>query len=283
MASDSVSAGRLLVVATPIGNLEDLSPRAANSLRQADRILAEDTRRTRRLLSHLGIEGKPLARLDAEIESRGVTSFVQAMQDGAVIALVSDAGTPVISDPGASLIEAAAAAGVAVTPIPGPSAVTAALAASGFAGERFRFMGFLPRSGARRRQVIAELVDTPETTVLFEAPTRIADTLKDLAKAMPDRPAMVARELSKIHEELIRGTLAELRRKDRQWRGEITLVLGPGSERKTKYDAAAIDQRIDQFLGDGLRAKDVSKALALESGWSASDIYARISVRKKKR
>jgi 16S rRNA (cytidine1402-2'-O)-methyltransferase len=274
-------AGRLLIVATPIGNLEDLSPRVVESLRAADRILAEDTRRTRQLLTHLGITQKRLVRLDAEMEARGVASFVSALAAGETIALVSDAGTPNVSDPGATLVRAAAAQAIVVTPIPGPSAVTAALAASGFGGARFRFVGFLPRGGSERQQALRVVAETPEPTVLFEAPTRLMSTLSDLARVMPAREAVVARELSKLHEELVRGTLAELAAAERDWRGEITVVLGEAPQESVKLGADELDARIARALAEGLRSKDAAKALSLESGWSARDIYARISAKKK--
>lgn len=277
--------GSLLVVATPIGNLDDLSPRAAEALRRADRILAEDTRRTRQLLSHLGIGKKTVERLDAEVESRGCARFVERLAAGETLVLVSDAGAPVLSDPGASLVWQAGEAGHAVVPIPGPSAVTAALMASGMSAERFRFFGFLPRSGTRRRQVLAELRDTPETVVFFEAPSRMAATLEQLATIAPGRAMVVARELSKVHEELVRGTVEQIHAREggRRWQGELTVVVGPrlaGAPRE-RLDEQKLDARIDELLASGMRAKDVAKALALDSGWKSRAIYARITQRKK--
>jgi 16S rRNA (cytidine1402-2'-O)-methyltransferase len=281
------SGGRLVVVATPIGNLEDLSPRAAEALRRADRVLAEDTRRTRQLLSHLGIEGKPVDRLDAEIESRGVDRFLRRLEAGEQVVLVSDAGAPVVSDPGTALIAAAAASGHVVVPIPGPSAVTAALMASGESGERFRFFGFLPRTGTRRRDVLAELRDTPETVVFFESPSRMAATLSDLATLVPARRIVIARELSKIHEEILRGGVKAVAasQASREWKGELTVVLGPRPEGRAveRLDEETLDARIDELIATGMRAKDVAKALALDSGWKSRSIYMRISERKAKR
>lgn len=272
---------KLYVVATPIGHLEDLSPRAARCLEEADVVLAEDTRRARTLLSHLGIAGKRVERLDAEKEARGVAAWIT--DDDRVLALISDAGAPAVSDPGAALVRAAAERGHAVVPVPGPSAVTTALMAAGFSGERFRFFGFLPRKGTARREALAEIRDTREPCVLFEAPKRIAATLADLAALMPDRAAVVARELTKLHEEFLRGPLSLLASEDRSWRGEITLVLGPGGAPATKMTAEELDARIDELLSEGRRAKEASQELALVSGWTARDVYARINARKERR
>jgi 16S rRNA (cytidine1402-2'-O)-methyltransferase len=276
--SSLTARGCLTLVATPIGNLDDLSPRAAEALRAADRVLAEDTRRARNLLSHLGISGKAVDRLDAEVESRGVQRWLALLADGQSLAMVSDAGTPVVSDPGATLVRAAAAQGSQITALPGPSAVTTAIAASGFAGDRFRFFGFLPRSGSERRQLVALVHDTEETVALFESPQRIAKTLAELAVLMPEREAVVARELSKLHEELVRGTVQELveREAGREWRGEITLVLAPARRRQARMDEATLDAHIGRMRGEGMRAKEISKALSLNSGWTARDIYQRM-------
>jgi 16S rRNA (cytidine1402-2'-O)-methyltransferase len=263
--------------------LDDLSPRAARYLAEADRIVAEDTRRARTLLSHLGIEGKPLERLDAQVEARGVDKWLERLEAGERIALVSDAGTPGVSDPGATLVRRAAERGVAITPLPGASAVLAALSVSGFAGDRFRFIGFLPRAGRERRDALELLAATEETALLFEAPSRMTETLQTLARAMPDRDAMIAREITKLHEELLRGTLSELaeREHERAWRGEITVALGPhAAGPREPLDATELDVRIDAVLAQGRRAKDVAKALSLETGWSARSIYERISARR---
>jgi len=182
--------GRLLVVATPIGNLGDVSRRAAESLASCDRVAAEDTRRTRQLLSHLGVVGKPVDALHAHSSDRDVARMVSCLEAGETIALVTDAGTPAVSDPGDALVKAAIRAGVPVVPIPGPSAVLAALVTSGLgSGGGFRFLGFLPREGAARREAIAKVCETPEPVILFESPERTSATLTELADAMPDRAA----------------------------------------------------------------------------------------------
>jgi 16S rRNA (cytidine1402-2'-O)-methyltransferase len=274
--------GALFVVATPIGNLRDITLRAIDTLREADRVLAEDTRRTRALLSHLGIAGKPIDRLDAHAEDADIPRVLARLSAGERIALVTDAGTPVVSDPGARLIRAAAAQGARVVPIPGPSAVMAAVSLSGLLTAGFRFVGFLPRSGPERREAVARIAETPEAVVLFESPQRCAATLMDLAQVMPGREAVVARELTKVHEEAVRGTLASLAAlEEREWKGEVTLVLGSQAEvAPPRLSAEEIDARIDAELSAGRRAKDISEALSLETGLPRREIYARVIARR---
>jgi 16S rRNA (cytidine1402-2'-O)-methyltransferase len=278
--------GTLFVVATPIGNLGDVSARAVETLRACDRILAEDTRRTRQLLSHLGIAGKPLDRLDAHAGEAEIARAVDRLAGGESAALVTDAGTPGVSDPGERLVDAAIAAGVRVVAIPGPSAVLAALVGSGLAGEgRFRFVGFLPRDGTARRDGIALVCATPEPVVLFEAANRAQATLRDLADATPERPACVARELTKLHEEYVRGTCAELAADDREWLGEIAVVLGPHApeSREARVDDAALDARIAAALGNGEHARTIADKLAAWSGRPRRDVYQRVVERKGRR
>lgn len=283
MTASLPSEAVLYVVATPIGNLGDITLRAIDTLRAVDRVVAEDTRRTRALLSHLGIEGKPLGRLDESASPYEIARVVEALVAGKSVALVTDAGTPVVSDPGVALVAAAAEAGVRVIPIPGASAVMAALAVAGLGGGGFRFVGFLPRTGEPRRVAIAGLLEAPECVVLFESPLRTAATLVDLAQAMPSRRAVVGRELTKLHEELLRGSLKELAAlaADREWLGEVTVVLGPyevGSAEGPSDEA--IDARIDRMLAEGRRAKDIAEALAVETGKPRRDLYARVIGRK---
>ncbi len=274
-------SGTLYVVATPIGNLGDITLRAVSTLRDADRIVAEDTRRSRALLSHLGISGKPVDRLDASASASTIERVVEGLRSGERVALVTDAGTPVVSDPGTALVAAAVAAEVAIVPIPGPSAVTTAIAAAGLVTGGFRFVGFLPRSGEARREAIDLVRKTPESVVLFEAPQRCAATLADLARSTPTRQAVIARELTKLHEELTRGTLADLATKEREWLGEVTLVLGPLAPEATAGPTdEAIDARIDAELGKGRRAKEVAEDVALETGRPRREIYARIIARR---
>jgi 16S rRNA (cytidine1402-2'-O)-methyltransferase len=279
-------AGVLFVVSTPIGNLGDVTARALETLRACDRIVAEDTRRTRQLLSHFAIAGKPVDRLDAHATEDDVRRVLDRLARGETVALATDAGTPGVSDPGAALTRAAIAAGVRVVPIPGPSAALAALVASGLAGDAgFRFVGFLPRDGSARSEALATIAGTPEVVILFEAPGRVRGTLRDLADATPDRTACVARELTKVHEELTRGTCAELARDEREWLGEIVLVLGPHApaEREARVDDDALDARIDEALAQGLHARTVADRLAAWSGRPKRSVYERVVARRGRR
>ena len=278
--------GVLYVVATPIGNLGDMTVRASETLRECDRVLAEDTRRSRQLLAHLGIAGKPVDRFDAHATAADAQRAVDRLENGESVALVTDAGTPGVSDPGERLVEAAIAAGIPVVPIPGPSAVLSALVGSGLAGDgRFRFVGFLPRDGTARREAIATVSATPEPVVMFEAPSRTRATLTDLADATPGRSACVARELTKVHEEYVRGLLAELAADERPWQGEIVLVLGAHApeSREAAVDEVALDARIDEALARGEHARSISDWLAAWSGRPRRAVYERVVSRKARR
>jgi 16S rRNA (cytidine1402-2'-O)-methyltransferase len=237
--------GTLYVVATPIGNLEDLTPRAARVLREAALVVAEDTRVTAKLLAHLGAR-KRLLSCWRENEAARIPEVLQALGAGSDVALCTDAGSPGLSDPGMEVVAAAHAAGHRVVPVPGPSAVVAALSVSGFPASTFRFLGFLPRKGRERRGRLAEIATAPEPVVLFEAPGRLPQTLADLEAACgAGRRALLAREISKLHEELAVGTLAELRaRVRREVRGEVTLVLGPALPTATEVGDDAILQAL---------------------------------------
>ena len=276
---DDVQAGEriglLQVVATPIGNLGDLTRRAVEAFRGADVILAEDTRRARGLLSHLGITGKRVERLDAQVESGSLVRWLQRLEDGDQLVLVSDAGTPAVSDPGARLVSAATAEELNVTSLPGASAVTTAIAASGFGGSRFSFLGFAPRKGPARRQWLDDMAARSETVVAFEAPTRLQATLQQLAELQPTRQVMVGRELTKLHEERAFGTLLSMAERD-DWRGEITLVLAPIEVSEERLSEEELDRRIEALRGSGTRARAIAKQLAQHSGWSSRDIYARM-------
>jgi len=222
-------SGRLDIIATPIGNLSDLSARARESLANADVIAAEDTRRTLGLLQALGLS-RPLVSLHAHNEARRVPELLERLRAGAIVALVSDAGTPLLSDPGSLLVRSAADAGIEVRPIPGPSAITAALAAAALATDRFCFEGFLPATGRERLRCLQALATEPRTLVFFEAPHRIGAALVDLATAFgSERRAAVARELTKVHETIYRGTLGELAARALQEetfrRGELTIIV----------------------------------------------------------
>jgi 16S rRNA (cytidine1402-2'-O)-methyltransferase len=222
------SSGVLYVVGTPLGNLEDLSDRARRTLAEVDIVAAEDTRRTRRLLSTIGLQ-RPLISYHAHNEARQTLRLIAALADGDSVALVSDAGTPNISDPGARIVSAALDAGYSVVCVPGPSAVAAALSISGIAGDRFAFEGFLPRKGSARRERLAALRAESRTLVFFEAPHRMAAMMSDLVAAFdPERPAAIARELTKVHETLTSGTLASLAARlgdDIPLKGEFVIVV----------------------------------------------------------
>jgi 16S rRNA (cytidine1402-2'-O)-methyltransferase len=216
--------GTLYVVGTPIGNLEDLTARAARVLGEVGAIAAEDTRVTARLLARLGVR-KPMLSYRAPVERRGLPAVLRALEEGDV-ALVSDAGTPGVSDPGQRLVAAAVAAGHAVVPIPGPSAVAAALSISGFTGEGHLFLGYLPRKPGELRRLLAGLAAEPRPAVAFDSPYRVLKSLAAIAEALPERPLVVGRELTKLHEQVVRGTAAEcLAQLEGKARGEFTLVI----------------------------------------------------------
>jgi 16S rRNA (cytidine1402-2'-O)-methyltransferase len=259
-------AGGLVVVGTPIGNLEDLSPRAAACLRDADVVACEDTRRTAVLLRHAGAESR-MVPLHAHNEASREEGLLARMRAGETVALVSDAGMPLVSDPGARLVRAAAQEGIPVTVVPGPSAVTTALALSGLAeGGGFHFAGFAPRAAGERRAFAERLEGLDVPAVVFESPNRLPGLVRELAGRWPDRPAAVLRELTKLHEEALRGTLAELaERLDAPPKGEVVLVLGPPPPAAPAEGAAlrdALAQMLDAGLGAG-RAADLAATLGL--------------------
>jgi 16S rRNA (cytidine1402-2'-O)-methyltransferase len=215
---------KLYVVGTPIGNLEDLSPRAVRILGEVSAIAAEDTRVTSRLLARHGIR-KPMLSYRAPVEKRGLPRVMSALEQGD-LALVSDAGTPTLSDPGQALVTAAWAAGHTVVPIPGPSSVTAALSIAGYGGPGFTFLGYLPRKPGDMRRLMESLRDDPRPAVAFESPFRIRKSLAVIAEALPERTLTLTRELTKIHEEVLRGTASEvLTALGERTRGEFTLVI----------------------------------------------------------
>lgn len=224
----------LYIVGTPIGNLEDLTPRAARVLAAVALVAAEDTRRTRRLLTHLGVS-KPMLSVHADAERGRANQIIAALQHGDV-ALCTDAGMPSISDPGAHLVERVREAGHDVAVIPGPSAVTAALALSGFSGDRFLFLGFLPRRSSEMTRAVEALTDEPRTAVAFESPNRLLKALDIIAATLPGRTCAVARELTKVHEELRTGTASALADHYRRHppRGEITIVIEGAARRRVE-------------------------------------------------
>jgi 16S rRNA (cytidine1402-2'-O)-methyltransferase len=266
--SERLTAG-LYVVATPIGNLGDLSARAADTLRNADRILAEDTRITGKLLAHIGAK-TPMSRYDDYSSDRDRNAIIARLTDEA-IALVSDAGTPLISDPGFKLVRAAREAGHSVTTIPGASAAIAALTLSGLPTDRFLFAGFLPAKAKARSDAIAEIAAVRATLVFYESGPRLADTLSALAEQLGPRDAAVAREITKLHEECVTGTLRELadRYAGAAPKGEIVIVVGPPPEA-----AEASDEELDEALDVALRQLSPSRA--------AAEVAERLKVPKKR-
>jgi 16S rRNA (cytidine1402-2'-O)-methyltransferase len=268
-------SGTLLVVATPIGNLGDLSPRAATALTDADLVLAEDTRRTGRLLAHIG-SVVPQRSLHEHNERARTEEVLTLLADGARIALVSDAGTPAVSDPGYRLLAACADAGVRIEPIPGPSAALAALVASGLPTDRIAFEGFLPRKGSARRQRLAELAGEVRTIVLFVAPHRAEADLRALADALGhDRRAAVCRELTKLHEEVRRGDLGALADAAAEgFRGELTVVVAgaPAEPPGAVGDAALVTQVRDAVAG-GTSKKEAIAEVARAAGVPKRRVY----------
>ena len=267
-------SGTLLVVATPIGNLDDLSPRAAAVLRDVDLVLAEDTRRTGRLLAHVGSTVSQWS-LHEHNERAQLDAVLARLRDGARIALVSDAGTPAVSDPGARLLAACAEADIRIEPIPGPSAALAALVASGFATERVAFDGFLPRKGRTRREHLDALAVEPRTVVLFVAPHRAAADLRDLAAACGEqRPAVVCRELTKLHEEVLRGSLGELaERAEDGLRGELTVVVAGATMIQEDLDDDALVARVAAEVADGASRRDAIQRIASATGTPKRRVY----------
>jgi 16S rRNA (cytidine1402-2'-O)-methyltransferase len=267
-------AGLLSIVATPIGNLDDLSPRAARVLGRADVIACEDTRVTRKLLTRVETRAK-LVPYHAQNERSRTAELVHRVAAGELVALVTDAGTPGISDPGHRLIEACAKAGLRIEIVPGPSAAVAALVLSGLPSARFAFEGFLPRTATARRRRLREVAGEERTLVLFESPHRIADSLEDMLEVFGDRRASVVRELTKIHEEALRGRLSELLEAVRGGvRGEVTVVVeGAGHEKESRVESAEVAERLRALIADRVTKKDAIASVASELGVPKKDVY----------
>jgi 16S rRNA (cytidine1402-2'-O)-methyltransferase len=251
----------LYVVATPIGNLRDLTERAREVLAACDGVVAEDTRHSGQLLKHLGIK-KPFHSLPAFDEAARVEPIVRRLVSGETLALVTDAGTPAVSDPGGLLVRRAVEEGVQVIPVPGASAAVAALSVSGFAEGRFHFAGFLPRKASHREEMLGELSGLRAQLVFYESPQRLHETLLDLRAALGDRPALVARELTKVHEELARGTLSELAEHFAgEVRGEVVVVVS-GAQPSPAEDPADLEKEVRERLAGGERPKEIAEALS---------------------
>jgi 16S rRNA (cytidine1402-2'-O)-methyltransferase len=265
-------SGRLVVVPTPIGNLEDVTLRALAALRDADVVACEDTRRTRVLMDRFGVSA-PLVSYHEHNEDGRARELVSRMQGGAVVALVSDAGMPLVSDPGFVLVRDAIAAGLAIEVLPGPSSVLTALVASGLPSAQWRFVGFLPRKVQDRKALLGE----PETLVAFESPRRLADSL---AAIDPSRPVAVCRELTKVHEEVVRGTAGELaaRYSAEVPKGEIVLVVGPALNSGDQGVSDAAVAAFRELVAAGCKPRVAARVVASLTGTRANDLYAALKV-----
>jgi len=271
----------LYIVATPIGNLGDMTVRGLAALAAAGTILCEDTRTTGKLLERYGIR-TPLAPYHEHNAAKVRPGILARLKEGAAIALVSDAGMPLVSDPGYRLVREATEAGIAVTCCPGASAVLTGLALSGLPSDRFAFLGFLPPKAGERRKLLAAAAAIPATLIVFESPHRIVEPLDDIPAAMPKRPVAVARELTKLHEEVLRGTAAELAATLQQRpaiKGEITLLVGPPDPHDTAVSEDELQAAITETLNT-LPAAKAAAAVAKRYGLAKADVYARILARK---
>ena len=281
--SSNGSPGKLYVVATPIGNLEDITFRAVRLLKEVDLIACEDTRRTQQLLNHYGIKARTVSYHEHNELTRAPELIIQ-MEEGSRIALVSDAGMPVISDPGFRLVSLAIRHNIPVIPVPGASAFVAALAAAGLPVDKFRFLGFLPAKKLARRRALEEMRGSPKTVVFYEAPHRALDTLEDVAEVLGDVPVVVAREVTKVHEEFVRGSASELlaRLKGKPVRGEITMLLGPQTTRMKGASArGTLRKEIEQVMQDRrLDERAALKVVARSRGVSRSDAYRQWQMEK---
>jgi 16S rRNA (cytidine1402-2'-O)-methyltransferase len=266
-------AGVLYVVATPIGNLEDITYRAVRVLGEVSLIACEDTRQTRKLLDHYGIR-TPLVSYHEHNEQTRAAELAERLLAGASIALVSDAGTPLVSDPGYRIVTAAIAAGVRVEPVPGASALLSALAAAGLPTDAFHFAGFLPSKTAARRKALLSLKTAQVTLVFYEAPHRILESLDDVAEIMGARPVVVAREVTKLHEEFLRGTAREVRtalESRSAVKGEITLLIGRG-EAQPVEEGNPVEQ-VARLVAGGMPRMEAIKAVARERGLGKREVY----------
>ena len=263
----------LYLVATPIGNLEDISARALRTLGEVRLIAAEDTRHTAKLLQHYDIHTRSISYHEHNKLVR-LERVLEALEEGDV-ALVSDAGTPALNDPGYELVRAVIAAGHTVSPIPGPCAPIAALVASGLPTDSFVYLGYLPRKSGERQHLLANIADLPYTLIFLEAPHRLLATIVDMQSELGDRQVVIARELTKLHEEIFRGSLSETQQHFTQIppRGEFTLVLEGGKIRPQRWEVERLDAELEIHLARGEAASQLSASLADSSGWSRREIY----------
>ncbi|MBI3183128.1 MAG: 16S rRNA (cytidine(1402)-2'-O)-methyltransferase [Myxococcales bacterium] len=265
--------GTLYLVATPIGNLADITHRGVSTLRSVSFVAAEDTRHSRKLLEAYGIS-KELVSLPAFAERERAGAILERVERGEDCAVVTDAGSPGISDPGEKLVGEAIARGIRVVPVPGPSALVAALSASGLPAGRFHFLGFLPRKGPERRALMEEAGALSATLVIYESPRRLGETLEDLLEELGDRRACVARELTKVHEELVRGRLSDLagRYRGAEVLGEVVLLL-EGRAGKARWSEEEVRGALEKGLGAGERLKPLSTEIAKRAGWTSGEVY----------
>ncbi len=273
-------SGTLYLVATPIGNLEDITYRAVRLLREADVIACEDTRQTRKLLDHYGIT-KPLVSYHEHNEAARSEELVARMQSGENVALVSDAGMPLVSDPGYRAVHAAIDAGIQVVPVPGASALIAALAASGLATDAFKFAGFLPAKSGQRTRLLESLREETATLIFYEAPHRILEALADIENVLGARPVVVARELTKVHEELLRGTANEVRaalEARAAIKGEITLLIGKATGEIA--DQTPVEDAVEAYVRDGMGRMEAVKRVARERHIPKRDVYRKTQIEK---
>jgi 16S rRNA (cytidine1402-2'-O)-methyltransferase len=267
--------GTLYVVATPLGNLEDITLRALRVLKQVDLVAAEDTRHSRKLLVHYGV-GTPLTSYYDEVERRKAPQLVEALARGKSIALISDAGTPGIADPGYHLVCAAIAAGIRIEAIPGPSAFAAALSVAGLPTDRFAFDGFVPARRAARRKFFAATAGEPRTLIVYETARRLPACLEDLRDVLGDREIVIVRELTKAFEEMLRGRASEVARQlaeRAQLRGEITLLIRAAEPACTSASIEDLGAVIARLKGEGFALKEIARTLARERGLSRRDVY----------
>jgi 16S rRNA (cytidine1402-2'-O)-methyltransferase len=269
-----VTPGTLYVVATPLGNLEDITLRALRVLKEVSLIAAEDTRHSRKLMTHYGIT-TPLTSYYDQIERRKAPQLIAELKHGKSIALISDAGTPGIADPGYHLVGAAIAAGVSVEAVPGPSAVAAALSVAGLPTDRFTFEGFVPARPGARRKFFAALAHEPRTIVVYEAARRLPKCLADLQQELDDRRIVIVRELTKMFEEVVRGTAGEVgvQLTGRTIQGEVTLLIAGADARAVVATAEDLSAAIERLRGEGMSLKEIARSLSKERGLSRREVY----------
>ena len=266
--------GKLVIVGTPIGNLGDLTPRALEALRSADLVLCEDTRHTRKLLAHYGID-RPTQRFDDHTEDARGGTFADQIEAGATIALVSDAGMPVISDPGFRLVRIARERGLSVEPIPGPFAGVLALVASGIAPLPFTFLGFTPHRHGERSEFYRRLAALGHTAIVYESPERLLESLRDALEIVGDVEIAVAREMTKLHEELLRGTIRDViaQLEGRAIKGEVTVVFAAAAPQKADVAPGDVAAEFERLRAGGMRRNDAVKAVAEKFGLRRNEVY----------